>query len=47
MRTLVRILVIFTCVAVLVSSTADQSPPARAAPQQSRLVVFESFMRLG
>jgi hypothetical protein len=53
MRYLVRILVMVTCVAGLASSTAAQSPtvsvsPAiHAAPQQSRLVVFESFMRLG
>jgi hypothetical protein len=47
MRTLVPILVMFICVAVLVTPTAAQSLPARAAAQQSRLVVFESFMRLG
>jgi hypothetical protein len=53
MRYLVRMLVVFTCVAVLLSSTAAQSltasetPAVHAAPQQSRLVVFESFMRLG
>jgi hypothetical protein len=49
---LMRVFVMFTSIAMLLgtatpSTTASGSPAIHAAPQQTRLVVFEAFMRQG